>query len=342
MNRYKKSGWWGESTRHSMARRGIRTKQDLTRFGFRLKQYNPRFQTENLKQTTLDYYKIDYSLVSNLKSFLHNKFSKAVPEHLENDANVIEAKKDIDKINHPSKLRAWVIKHKNTLELLGLGSAFIVLGNIAGVSTLMQNTATGEIVAVGGTLLGRAGQIAGTVFTGMSVFEEAKVIQKDVYPEISVRPEDINIEQNKPKAFIIKVSDKKIDSSYSKIVNNPNESLAEISSQPIPYNKLTELERKNLFNAVRKVRKMLSTKGKKINFNESNLQIVKRVGKDDTAYGAHQDKLIQIDRDILLDKEKLDGVLAHESLHKVYDVRDETRDLENLHIDYLGVALRND
>lgn len=349
MNRYKKygKGWYNESHRHSLARKGIKTKTDLLSESQFIRKYGYRPTMSDIisegyyrEKKKIDYIKIDKNTISNLKKFLHNKFTKAVPDHLEENPKVKEAQSDIQKIEHPSKLKEWAIKHKNTLTLLGLGGTAAILGTVAGVPTLMQNIATGEIVAVGGTLLGRTGQITGMVLTGMGVMEEAKVIRKEVYGEEPISLKEFEVVSPKPKAFIVKVrqKEKPIHTSNFAMLNTP-ESLAEISSQPIPYHKLTKEERDSLLSAVKKVKNLLGKKGKSIKFNEKNLQVVKRVGPDDSAFGAHQDKLIQIDRDILKDRDKTEGVLLHECIHKVYDVRDETRELENLHIDYLGLAM---
>lgn len=112
--------------------------------------------------------------------------------------------------------------------------------------------------------------------------------------------------------------------------------LSELSSPPISRSKLSKQERKTLNTSISKVKSLLKKRGKSINFTDKNLQIVQRVGPDDTAFGAHQGDLIQIDRDTLKDQDKTEGVLLHECIHKIYGVRDETRELENLQIDYLG------
>lgn len=384
-SRYKKSGWYGESHRHSLARNGIKTgRKDYIRGGladyvplshFNKKQLekgikvemehtnNPKIAREiatdhlqefplyytNLakmeagmkKDMKVDYSRIDFSMMNKVQAFLHKKFNKAVPEHLEDDPAIIKAREDIENIDHPSKIKEWFKRHKLVLELIGLGSASLIIGNVAGVPTLMQNTTTGEIVSVGGTLIGRTGLILGTVLHGIGVGEEAKVISKEVYDEGNVKLSEVAVDSPEQNIFIIKSNKKKsmIDTNSKRDAPTNNESLSEISSSPIPYSQLSSVERSILSTAVKKVKSLLHKKGKDIHFNENNLQVVERVGHDNTAYGAHQDGIIQISRNTLKNPDKTEGVLAHEAIHAVYDVRDETRDLENLHIDYLGLAM---
>lgn len=337
VSRYKKSGWYNDSYRHSLASKGIKSRNNIN---FNT-QVNSCMNKSN--KVKVNYAKIDASTITKLKEFLHKKFDRAVPDHLEQHPNVIKAKQEINNIDHPSKLKQWAIKHKGTLIFLGLGTISATLGAVAGVPTLLQSASTGEIVAVGGTLIGKTGQILGTIFTGGSVLEEAKTISKETF-EKHISTEDIMIDSPNPKALVIKVNtqgDEPIDTSSESLSDQLStpKSLAEISSQQIPYNKLTKKERDVLFSSVMKVKNLLDKRGKSINLNEDNLQVVKRVGPDNTAYGGHQGNLIQIDRDTLKDRNKTEGVLLHEAIHKVYDVRDESRDLENIQIDYLGLSM---
>jgi hypothetical protein len=295
------------------------------------------------KKMSVSYSKIDYSMMNKLQSFLHDKFTKAVdksPQHSDNP-DVIKAKEDIKNVTNWSKFKSWLNKHKKTLTYLGLGGA-IGIAAMSGQPTLMMNTATGEIVAVGGTLLGHYGIMGETVLTGMGVMEEVKVIsgdsQKELFEDSLVKPEELKVTTPQPQMLVIKVKPKKqVD--YTSYTDPEYGNLSELSSNPIPYNKLTHSERDVLSTAVKKVKKLLGKRGKKISFNPENLQVVDRVGPDDTAFGAHQDELIQINRHILKNPYKTEGVLMHECIHKIYNVTDETRELENLQIDYLGMSM---
>jgi len=392
-NRYGQ-GWFLESARHSLARRGISTyrkeskaykkayqnvlkrekinpfSRDFTSISQKSREFSKKLGDEYKKVCVykkskkfsgnlvrkyhakkVSYSKIDYSLMNNLQSFLHNHFSMKVtghPRHVQESEEVVSAREDIEKITNWQKFRDWTSKHKKTIIYLGLGGLIGIAGATAGVPTLMQNQATGEIIAVGGTFIGKYGMIGQTILTGFGVMEEVKVIDKDVQKQLLeenlIRPEDIRIETKEPQALIIKV--KKSPLNFSNL-NFSNENLddsdygdlSELSSKPIPYSELTEKEKRVLFTAVKKVKKLFKRKNKDIIFTNKNLQVCNRVGPDNTAFGAHQDDLIQINRNILKDADKTEGVLAHETLHKVYNVRDETRDLENLQIDFMGELL---
>lgn len=310
----------------------------------------------------ISYAKLDHSLMSKLQTFLHKHISIKIskhPTHIQEHPDVIEARHDIENVTSWSKFNNWLVKHKKTLMYLGLGGLAGIIGYMAGVPTLMMNVNTGQIISVGGTLIGRTGIITQTVLTGMGVMEEVKVITKDTnkelygdlqkeYEKSLISPEELKIVTPEQPAFIIKVKPKKNLSSslsfnkYSKYFTddeNDYGDLSEVSSKPIPYSQLTDKERKVLYTSISKVSEIFKKWGKEVNLNSKNLQIVKRVGPDDTAFGAHQGDLIQIDRDILKNQDKTEGVLAHELIHKKFGVVDKTRELENLQIDFMGLAI---
>lgn len=287
----------------------------------------------------ISYSKIDYSMLSKLQSFLHKNFnlkSSKQPKDIQNSKDVVETRNDIEKITNWSKFRDWVKKHKTTILLLGLGGLLGIASATAGVPVIMENATTGEIVAIGGTFIGKYGMIGQTVLTGAGVMSEAKVIDRDTQEKLLgqslVSPEELKVEQ---KTVVFKVKEKKpVDMSMKDYGD-----LEQLSSPPIPYSQLTKKEQKVLNSSIRKVKETFKKWGEEVNLNSKNLQICKRVGPDDTAFGAHQGDLIQIDRDILKDQDKTEGVLAHELIHKKFGVRDETRELENLQIDFMGLAI---
>lgn len=343
MNKYKRSGWFNESHRHSLARQGIKTgrssyakkntiNEDIEKVSREARRIRLK-KAIGLQPVVISYSKIDYSMMSKLQAFLHKKFNKAVekqPKHVQEHPIVVKARHDIEKVTTWDKFKAWAKKYNTTITLLGLGALAGVLAVEAGVPTLMMNMSTGEIVSVGGTLIGRTGMITSTVFTGLGAGEGMMtIVDGKTLKDVIKKPEELKVGQ---KILVYKLK-KKPQVNYS---SSDYGNLSEISSEPIPFSKLTKQEQKTLKSSVRKVKLLLGKRGKKIDFNEKNLKIVKRCGPDDTAFGAHQGDLIQIDRDILKDEDKTEGVLLHEAIHKVYGVRDETRAIENLHIDYLG------
>jgi hypothetical protein len=341
MNKYGKglgSGWHQESHRHALARRGIKTSSsDVDALMFREIMSAPA-------QVQSGYDRINYAsgsdvgIMNKLQAFIHKKFTKAVDQSDvdENHPAIVNARHDIEKVNSWNKFKAWVIKHKTAIELIGLGGVIAIFAQ-SGYGTLMQNTTTGEIVAVGRTWWGQAGIVAETVFTGMGVMEEAKVIQHDVdakaREESLTRPEELKTGTD---VLVYKVNPQKVSLATSGDDSGEYGDLKQMSSKAIPITKLTPVERKNLKTAEHKVKNLLHQNKKDILFNTHNVQIVDRVGVDDSAWGGHQGNLIQLKRSILSNPAKLNGVLAHESIHEVYNVRDETRDLENIQIDYMG------
>lgn len=344
MNKYKTygKGWHGECVRHSLARRGIKTKQNFNHF----KCLTP--PKSRSTRPVVSYSKITPSLMTKLQGFLHTKFAKAQdkkPETIGHPA-VLKAQRDIEKINNWGKFKLWLKKHEKTILFMGMGGLAGIIGAVAGVPVLMQHVVTGEIIAVGGSQVGTLGITTQTILTGKAIVEEAKVIDKDSNEEVSrllgqnpVSPEDIKVDTPEQPAYIIKVKHTPIDKAEYSPYDRDYGDLTMMSSDPIKWKDLNSKERSTLNTAIKKVKKLINGKGKKLNLNENNLHIVKRVGNDDTAWGAHQGNLIHIDRDILKNPDKTEGVLLHEAIHRVYDVRDETRELENLHIDYLGLAM---
>jgi hypothetical protein len=346
MNKYKRGlgqGWRYESQRHSLASRGIKTRLPKLNIGYSRLGEGPFTPYKS----HVEYAKLDGNLVSKLQEFLHIKLARAQDKkgHLIGHPEVVEAQRGIEQITSWGKFREWLHKHRKTIALLGLGGLLGIAGAVSGVPTMMMNTATGEIVAVGGTLLGKYGMIGETILTGAGVMEEAKVITADTNRELAkdlqkdlVGTGDFTVLPPKERAYIIRVSPKRFDTAGSDIAPDSAEygDLEELSSPPIPWGRLTPQEKKVLFTSIKKVKRLFKSMGKEVELNQNNLQVVKRVGPDDSAWGAHQDSLIQIDRDILKNPDKSEGVMAHETLHKTYGVRDETRDLENLQIDYMG------
>ena len=342
----KGGGWHKESARHSLAARGITTKHSsqtrLKKYGLPQTHFKYPSSVKSLdKQQKIVSYAKEGSLMYKLQEFLHKKVNKAATENPEaqSDPKVQDMQSDIKHITNWNKFKVWFKKHEAPIVLYGLGGALGYAAFFSGIPTLMQNTATGEVIGVGGTLIGKWGKVGQTVLTGMAAYEEAKIINHDVLSKHEqTKLQDIAITDPQPKVFILKVKSDK-----GKIINyaEGEVSLAEISSKPIPYESLTETEKKTLNTAIAKTKLLLTKKGKTIKFNHSNLQICDRVGPDESAFGAHQGNLIQLERKMLKDKEKTEGVLLHESLHKLYGVRDETRDLENLQMDYLGLAMSN-
>jgi hypothetical protein len=331
-NRYKPVGWINESVRHSLASRGIRTKSSIS--------LNPPPMWHRKDSSAIHYAKIDSSTISRLQEFLHKKFTFAQHKNpdLIGHPEVSKAQMDIGKISNWQKFREWLVKHKNTVILMGMGGLAGIIGVTAGVPTLMQNVNTGEIIAVGGSIIGRTGMIVQTILTGQAVTEEVKVISHDMNAQPLVSASEVDINSPEPPAYVIKVKpqmDKASDSDYDSDYGD----LAKMSSPPIPLDKLDTVEKRNLSIAMKKVKHLFKERGKDVDFNDKNFQIVKRVGNDDTAWGAHQGQLIQIDRDILKNQDKLEGVLTHEVVHRVYDIRDETRDLENIQMDIIGELL---
>jgi len=340
VSKYKDKGWYGESERHRLARLGVKTRYYWTPKDRMFKMINTSKPTFPYK---VSYARIDRTMISRLQEFLHKKFAVAQDKKpgLIGHPDVVNAQRDIENVTTWDKFNLWLKKHKGTILFMGLGGLAGIIGFTAGVPVLMQNTVTGEIVAVGGSLIGRTGMITQTILTGMGVIEELKVIDSDTFEKLFkehlVRPEELEVETKEPSAFLIKVKPK--ETNYSRYDPSEYGDLTELSSKPIPWSKLDKDERKVLFRTIKKVNNLFKSMGKDADLNEVNLQIVKRVGPDDSAWGAHQGNLIHVDRDILKNPDKTEGIMIHENIHRVYGVRDETRDLENLQIDFMGKLL---
>jgi hypothetical protein len=160
-----RAGWRGESSRHSLARRGIKTgKSDGAAYSMFNKSKSPHDHALFAAGQKQEVHHYLYKLTETKK--------EDNPEHVK---QLEKAQEEIKHITTLGKLKEWFHRHRHTLELVGItGLLFAVSAAAGGAGGLFMNTVTGEIVHMGGTALGQAATTAGVAVGGFGLGEGAR------------------------------------------------------------------------------------------------------------------------------------------------------------------------
>lgn len=191
MNRYKPKGWRNESLRHSLASKGIKTKTSLIPLSKDDQYYYIRknfpdkdFDKDGVRNRDdckpLDPY--EQGKVHDFFEQLIRTKKRQFPEH---KRELEKAQKQIKKITTIEEVKKWVVDHKKALQLTGLTILLILISEASGgAGVLVQRISTGEIIAVGGSVIGRGLQpmiaIAGGVAGGEGLTEAIQEGQKEL------------------------------------------------------------------------------------------------------------------------------------------------------------------
>ena len=211
MSRYKPKGWRNESVRHGLASKGIKTKLDLIPTKFPSGNPIPGELQEKIRKETelisLDkddpYYYIrkhypnkdfDKDGVTNRhdckpldpykQGKIHDFFEQLIRtkkrQFPEQKRELDKAHKQIKKIKTVEGVNKWVQNHKKVLQLTGLTILTILIAEASGgAGVLVQRISTGEIMAVGGSVIGRGLQplvaLGGSVSGGEGLRQEIEI-----------------------------------------------------------------------------------------------------------------------------------------------------------------------
>jgi hypothetical protein len=161
MTRYN-TGWRGESSRHSLSRRGIKTG----------KACSTNYSMFNKSKSPHDHVLLSAGTKNEVHHNLLTLLETKKVENPEHAAQIEKAQEEVKYITTLGKLKEWFHRHRHALELVGITALLFGLSQLSGgAGQMMMNVHTGEIVRMGGSTLGLAANYGAVVVGGFGLGE---------------------------------------------------------------------------------------------------------------------------------------------------------------------------